>query len=226
MNNLTLCFLFLTSFLQPFSFRPPSPEPRHQIRVAVVQKADNVVLSIRGKYKLVNQKTNGLLTSGRALRNSRVQAVPNGIHIGQQFYPCPRLRILAQKDVMIRQGKKSQRFRGIIDIISDKNQKLLVVNTLDLEIYIKGVLYHEISYRWPLEAIKAQAVAARTYAFYQSQAAAEGSEYDLTNDVYSQVYGGKSAERYRTSLAVDRTKDEFLKYKGKILPAYFHSACG
>ena len=51
------------------------------------------------------------------------------------------------------------------------------------------------------------------------------SDYDVTNDIYSQVYGGKDSERYRTGLAVERTNAVVLTYQDKILPAYFHATC-
>ncbi|MFA5262075.1 MAG: SpoIID/LytB domain-containing protein [Candidatus Omnitrophota bacterium] len=110
-------------------------------------------------------------------------------------------------------------------MILTPERRLLFVNAVDLEEYIKGVLYHEVSHRWPLEAIKAQAVAVRTYAIYQAQQN-KNKDYDMTNDIYSQVYGGKTSERYRTDLAVQRKKGEGLIFKGKVLPAYYHATCG
>jgi len=86
-------------------------------------------------------------------------------------------------------------------------------------------LYHEVSDKWPLDAICAQAVAARTYALYAMEQFA-ARDYDVTNDIYSQVYGGRGAERYRTNLAVKRTKGEVLTYQGKIFPAFFHANSG
>jgi len=86
------------------------------------------------------------------------------------------------------------------------------------------VLYHEVSHHWPMEALKAQAVAARTYALYSINPA--GKPYDVTNDIYSQVYGGKSSERYRTDLAVEHTRGQVLTYNGRLIPAYFHATCG
>ena len=100
-----------------------------------------------------------------------------------------------------------------------------MINSLGLEDYVKGILRHEVSDRWPLEVIKAQAVAARSYAVYQIHAN-KGKEYDLTSDIYSQVYGGKSAERYRTNIAAERTEGEILIYQNKIFPAYYHATCG
>ena len=119
---------------------------------------------------------------------------------------------------------KERRYRGAVDIIKTPEKKLLVVNTLGLEEYIQGVLYHEISHRWPLDAIMAQAVATRSYAVFQTLNN-KTKEFDVYSDIYSQVYGGRTSEKYRTNLAVERTKGQVLTFQGKILPAYFHATC-
>jgi len=74
-------------------------------------------------------------------------------------------------------------------------------------------------------ALKAQAIAARTYALYEA-AANRGADYDLKSGTGSQVYGGSTTERYRTKRAVDVTAGQVLTYQGKIFPAYFHACCG
>ena len=51
-------------------------------------------------------------------------------------------------------------------------------------------------------------------------------DFDVTSDIYSQVYGGRTSERYRTNLAVNRTKRQVMTYQGDIIPAYFHATCG
>ena len=86
-------------------------------------------------------------------------------------------------------------------------------------------MYHEISHQWPIEAIKAQAVAARTYAVYQKEAM-KSKNYDLMADTSSQVYGGYGSEKRKTNRAVNFTYGEILRYKGKVFPAYFHATCG
>lgn len=120
---------------------------------------------------------------------------------------------------------------GLINILSaarwflirSADDRISVVNTINIEDYVKGVLYHEVSHHWPIEVIKAQAVATRTYALYSIN---NSKDYDVTNDIYSQVYGGRNSERYRTGLAVERTASQILSFEGKILPAYFHACCG
>jgi stage II sporulation protein D len=162
---------------------------------------------------------------GRNLPASRVMSQQNGIFIGQNLLPVEKIKITAAKDITIEAKGKKRFYRGSIEVVRKPQRTMLVVNTLDIEDYIKGVLYHEVSHRWPIEAIKAQAVAARSYAFYQVKQN-KAKPYDLTNDIYSQVYGGRGSEQYRTNLAVNRTIGEILAYDGEILPAYFHATCG
>jgi stage II sporulation protein D len=75
-----------------------------------------------------------------------------------------------------------------------------------------------------MEALKAQAIVCRTYAVYQMQEN-KSRDFDVTSDIYSQVYGGKTSERYRTNEAVDATKGQILTYQDKVFPAYFHATC-
>ncbi len=192
------------------------------VRIAVLKDVDNFVISIRGKYKIVDAK-GILLNEGRRLRKSRVIFDGKGVFIGRNFYSFSYIQIVVQKDASLYSGRRVKRYRGTLNIYGIKN-KLLVVNVLPLEAYTRGVLYHEVPHKWPLEVIKAQAVATRTYALYQTEVN-KARKYDVTSDIYSQVYGGRSAERYRTNIAADRTRGEVLFYKGKVLPAYFHSTC-
>lgn len=195
------------------------------IRVAVVKDELSIDLSITGKYQIFVPKSNTLLKEGRTLRRTRVQIVRDGIIIGNDLLAVKSIQIVPHKDTVLYLGEKERRYRENIEIHIDKNGKLLVLNVLDIEHYVKGVLYHEVSDKWPIQAMMAQAVAVRSYALYQIQTR-EKELFDVTSDIYSQVYGGKSAERYRTNIAARRTKGEFLTYHGKVLPAYFHSNCG
>jgi stage II sporulation protein D len=137
-------------------------------------------------------------------------------------YPSKRLTIEPSKDASIMINGRP--FRGDITFIRTLDNRITVINNINVEDYIKGVLYHEVSHHWPMEALKAQAVAARTYALYSINPV--DKPYDVTNDIYSQVYGGRDSERYRTGLAVDYTKGQVLTYKGQIIAAYFHATCG
>ena len=195
--------------------------PRY-IRVAVIQDAQSVDLRIYGIYELVDPKDNRLILRTKNLKVT-VTVFDAGINLGNKAYPCQKLFIKTEEGgVIILNGR---RFRGNLCLIRKLNLHLLVVNSIELEDYLKGILYHEVSHYWPVEVLKAQAVVSRTYALYQIQENSR-KDYDVTADIYSQVYGGMTSERYRTNRAVNQTRGEALVYKDKIFPAYFHATSG
>ena len=102
---------------------------------------------------------------------------------------------------------------------------LTVVNVVPMEYYLYGVVGKEMSPSWSLEALKAQAVAARTYAvFHKNYFKSRG--YDMADDTRSQVYGGVNAEAASIKQAVDGTSGEILTYQGKPIEAFFCASAG
>lgn len=104
---------------------------------------------------------------------------------------------------------------------------LSVINRLPLETYLLGIVGSEMNPLWPLEALKAQAVAARTYAMQRRvMMRAANKPHDLAATVLSQVY--KGAERIRPSViqAVKETRGEVLAHDHELIEALFHSTCG
>jgi stage II sporulation protein D len=194
-----------------------------KIRVSVASNADSIELSVRGGYSIVSSDNGRLLDKGHTFFNRKIEPAVNGISFGKNIFNANSIDIIPKEEPSIYFNKRL--YRGILRIAKTRQQKLVAVNEINLEDYIKGVLYHEVSHRWPMEAIKAQAIASRTYAFYQVQENAH-RHYHLYSDVSSQVYNGVYAERYRTNSAVDQTKGRVLLWKGKPVPAFFHSTCG
>lgn len=192
------------------------------IRVSVLRDVDHFTIAVEGRHTILDFNTGDKVNVGVRLLPTTVALDHGRIRIGDRTYDHQRLIIDPRQDATLRVNDKH--FRGMLVIINN-GTALTVVNSIEIEQYIRGVLYHEISDKWPLSAICAQAVATRTYALYSIEQFA-ARDYDVTNDVYSQVYGGKTAERYRTNLAVRRTKGEVLTYKGKIFPAFFHANSG
>nr|HPM41288.1 SpoIID/LytB domain-containing protein [bacterium] len=124
-------------------------------------------------------------------------------------------------------GQRS--FRGEISILWRERGNLFVVNRLPLEDYLAGLINSEISSSWPIESIKAQAVAARTYAMNQvegARRAASKRPYDITGTTLDQVYDGAHQEDYRSHEAVRETRGQLLTRGGSVFPAYYHSCCG
>jgi stage II sporulation protein D len=113
-------------------------------------------------------------------------------------------------------------YRGSIEVFAN-GKKLDVVNVVGLEAYLYGVVPQEVPDDWPVEALKAQAVAARTYALVTRST---GTEFDLYADTRSQVYGGRTAESPTTTAAVDATAGQVVTYKGRLATTYFFSSSG
>jgi stage II sporulation protein D len=117
-----------------------------------------------------------------------------------------------------------KRYRGIVEI-SCADKGLLVVNELPLEDYLVGLINCEISSQWPMEAIKAQAVIARSYAVYQKEAR-KYALYHLESSVLDQVYDGCDIEDSRAVRGVRETAGEVLTYEKNVIQAFYHSNCG
>ncbi len=113
-------------------------------------------------------------------------------------------------------------YRGRLEVaVSAK--KLNAINVVGLEDYLAGVVPREMPAAWPAEALKAQAVAARSYALAHRVA---GKSFDLYADVRSQVYGGIAGEDARATAAIKATVGQVLLYDGKLVDALFHSTSG
>jgi stage II sporulation protein D len=117
-----------------------------------------------------------------------------------------------------------QPFRGRLEA-RVVNGGLTVVNVVELEEYLQGVLKDEIPAGWPSEVAKAMAVAARTYAVYQRWQNPDGL-FHLRATTASQVYGGARGEDPRTNWAVQVTRGQILTFGGHPFPAFYHSCSG
>ncbi|MEB3336637.1 MAG: SpoIID/LytB domain-containing protein [Leptolyngbyaceae bacterium] len=115
-------------------------------------------------------------------------------------------------------------YRGRVLLVPSQ-QKLTAVNYVDLEQYLYSVLGSEMNGNWPQEALKAQAVAARSYALYQRQRRTKGA-FDLGDTEGWQVYKGLQTESTGTQMAVNATTGQVLTYAGRIIDAVFHSSSG
>ncbi len=129
------------------------------------------------------------------------------------------------KGLLIRSSDKrgiwvgSKRYSGLINIKNLKNQ-IFVVNILGIEKYLTSVVGSEMPHRWPLEALKAQAIASRTYALKKT-----GNDlYDIDSTQSDQVYNGLESKTYKTNKAVKHTRSLVITHKNKLINALFHSS--
>ena len=225
MNRKLNTFIILAIFLFGGLGLPAAgsfSRPAKYIRVAIIQNAESLNLKVGGFYEITAPGGKNVPARGKNLMTT-VTSYKNGILMGDSNFNAGSVLISAgNADMIIINGRT---FRGDVKFIKNKSGKLTAVNYVELEDYIRGILYHEVSHYWPMEALKAQAIVCRTYAVYQMQEN-KLRDFDVTSDIYSQVYGGKTSERYRTTSAVFATAGMMLTFQDKVFPAYFHSTCG
>ena len=112
-------------------------------------------------------------------------------------------------------------------VINNWGKSLTLINDVYLEDYLKGVVPSEMPSRWNSEALKAQAIAARSYAVATKTAGKHASKgYDLVDTTSDQAYGGASAEKESTTKAVNDTTGIVLVQNSKVIPAYYHASSG
>lgn len=132
------------------------------------------------------------------------------------------IALLPTDDGLVEYGGK-QYHGGFVCLMEEKG--LSVINYVGLEDYVKGVVPYEMSAGWGIEALKAQAVCARTYAVY-NQNEYEEFGFDIRDDTYSQVYNGVLEAGEDTDRAVDETAGQLIRYNGEICEIYYSAADG
>jgi stage II sporulation protein D len=139
--------------------------------------------------------------------------------------PCTLLTQNDSSTIKIQQKP----YRGFIIIVPSEHKNCFsIVNLLDVEDYLKGVIPLEIGKGNIdiIEAVKAQAISARTYTYKKILNSLSNSFFDITATIADQVYGGKICETEICNQAIDATKDEVITFKDSLIYAYYHSTCG
>jgi stage II sporulation protein D len=120
-------------------------------------------------------------------------------------------------------GISNGAFRSYLELRPSPSGGLTVVNALGLDNYVKGVISGEVPSSWPSETLKAQALAARTYALTTDRG---GPVFDQYPDTRSQVYRGVKGETAATNAAVESTAGQVVTYQGALAVTYFFSTSG
>ncbi len=198
---------------------PAGAQTSALVRVGLVLAHESAAIGADGPLDAVD------LDSGRreTIEGGRltVRAGSGGIEVGAMSFGGT-VRLQPRAGFLSVNGRP---YRGLIEIRRSAPGRLTVINELDLESYLYGVVRSEMNPSWPPEALRAQAIAARSLALYSAgRFAAEG--YDVRATTESQVYGGVAAEDPRTSAAVDATRGVVLLYDGRVVFAPYHTDSG
>lgn len=193
-------------------------ESAPKIRIAIAVRQASVHLVAPESFTLSGFpfETPGIQTEGKSYRETTLTF--------DRLY-SKKAHIEPLGDGQIQVNGKS--FKGSMEIIGEPGGTLTVINELPLEDYIMGVLAGEIPRDWPLEALKAQAIAARTFAVFKRQAARLKDEpYDLESSAQFQMYQGSGLVNEKIQQAVLETQGRIMTYNSKPIMACFHSNCG
>jgi stage II sporulation protein D len=139
---------------------------------------------------------------------------------GRRIARCGAAMTAAGAPTVTLAGKGT--YRGSLEARAS-GRSLQAINVVEIEDYVRGVVSKESPASWPLEALKAQAVAARSYGL---STGIHGGNFDLYDDTRSQAYGGVAAETAKTDQAVSSTRLRVVLYAGKVAQTFFFSTSG
>jgi stage II sporulation protein D len=191
------------------------------LRVAIERGVDQVKVG-SSTTGIVKDSTGRTLGQLPAMSAYYAQAIPGGVALDKWQSGLFWIEPTGKGFVYI--GDRWYRGRTLV-VPTDKG--LTAVNWVDDQEYLYSVLGGEMSASWPQEALKAQAIAARTYALYEREKQRNNPVYDLGNTPDRwQIYKGVISESPATYKAVDETAGQVLTYKNRIILSVFHACSG
>lgn len=192
------------------------------INVHLTEITMPATIKIDGSYEVLNYQYKSSIASGKDA-SFNVETHSSGVKIDGLGTYSAGVLIQTENGFSV---NGNEYYDDII--LVNYNGKTVLVNSLDIENYVMGVLPYEMSPSWHIEALKAQAIAARTYALYHYSLSSKNADrvFDIDNTTKYQVYKGKGLVNASVVEAVSKTKDEVITYKGKVIGAFFHSICG
>src|SRR5438477_659173 len=195
--------------------------PVSRVRVLLVDNAKKITIASKLPFQLVDANGSkhalnaGSYTVGAGFKYTDptdLQATPAALPYPLEFRPGATALAL-----------NGRGYRGSFRVLKLGPAKIRIANVVDLDLYLRGVVPSEMPRTWAPEALKAQAVAARSYALSHLHS---GGGFDLYPDTRDQVYLGIPHEAPSTNAAVNATAGQVVLYKGKVASTYFFSTSG
>ncbi len=189
------------------------------VKVLLETGVNTFTVKTEAPFKVVDEETQAVVATGA---NEKMTIVfgEKGLVVAGQPVKATSLRLMSDAPWSF----GNHRYRGRLLVRCSKEGQMLLVNELSIEEYLYGVVPREMSSQAPLEALKAQAVAARTYAYFRMMRS--GTSYDVDTTALTQVYGGVVAERPSAVQAVNATRDQVLTYENRMAQTPYHANSG
>jgi len=191
-----------------------------------------VLISKNNNVRIRSDRLIPLIINGKSFSNKRIKGLTLKSQKNRKtlFFDKNKQKIYDLKNQQNFQVKSSdgrgiwvgqKRYSGTINLYI-LDSEILIVNVLGIERYLSSVVGSEMPTQWPMESLKAQAIASRTYALKQKG----NLFYDIDSTQKSQVYNGLESRTYKTIRAVRSTRSLVLTYNNKLINALFHSSSG
>jgi stage II sporulation protein D len=222
-NNNSKCCLISILFFCVFQIGPVFAAKEPIIRVLIsknnnirIRSDKSIPLTISGKI-FSNKRIKGLTLKNE--KDTKILYFDKNKQKKYQLKSNQEFQVTSSDRRGIWVGQK--RFSGKLNLLI-LDSEILVVNVLGIEKYLSSVVGSEMPAKWPMEALKAQAIASRTYALKQKG----NNLFDIDSTQRNQVYNGLESRTNKTIRAVKSTRSLVLTYKNKLINALFHSSSG
>lgn len=200
--------------------------PSYAIKIGLLTEVNQAGIGTDIPGRLISVYSNKTVMTTNALKGYILVPYKSDIAVSKdgEVYPLGADSVVLKTDNEGFVSAKGRWYRGKL-MIKNINGKLTVINDVSLEDYLRGVVPAEMPPSWEFEALKAQAIAARSYALANLGKQSRYG-YDLKDNTEDQAYGGASSETNRTNKAVAETEGLVLTYDMKIIPAYYCASAG
>ncbi|MFH1676803.1 MAG: SpoIID/LytB domain-containing protein, partial [bacterium] len=199
-------------------------KPQPWVRVAIVTDSQSVKVDSTGKVKLHKLESSDTLKLFESSRSLNFSISNKKVSLNGTDFKSDNGFALVPADDSSGVSVNGKSYRGFLRVVIS-NGKLTCVNVIKIEEYLWGVIPAEVPKEWPVECLRAQAIAARTYTLRALEQYPE-RPFDVYATVIDQVYNGKKGEAPATTKACEDTLGQVCLFKGTPIIAYFHSCAG
>ncbi|MGR3309299.1 MAG: SpoIID/LytB domain-containing protein [Candidatus Brocadiales bacterium] len=198
--------------------------PSRDVRILLLKNVKEARIAIYSPYKFIQGST--ILAGGNTLTKQLLRYNNGKFSIGGRGLGSGKIRIVTQKDGAIELNRI--RYHGNLLLLPNVghgkgSNKFSVIELTDIEEYLAGVIGSEMPSSWNYEALRAQAIIARTFALYQRNKHGD-TPYHI--DGLDLAYQGLKNEKKKLNVIVEETRGIVMLYNTEVFSAYFHSTCG
>lgn len=226
-ENILIFFMAMLAGLCLFLLPSAEAAWQPELKVGLQKGQKTLSITVNSPARLVDADSKKVLSDFRTGSSFTIQANGKQININGKKTSAKSCLIQPadmQESSSFRFTVNGNTYRGQAEIMN-RGGSLTLLNNVGVEEYLYGVIAEEMPTEWPMEAVKAQATSARTYAL-KHRKRHEDEGFDLCTTTHCQVYSGITEETAKGNIAVDATRGEVITYQNKLIEAFFHTDSG